>query len=275
MSQVHYDRVLRNLEDRNRAAERVIKDAATKHAAMDSVVDGAAGFSPIPGTAAAVLAAQLYAQTKYLYPPMIDKLARIYDADADDYTKSVVARAGRNKALAQEAIGNSLVFAAENGLLEEIGTDLQSELSTQFGQEFLINMIKEALGESIGGLALAQVPWIGAAAGASTAAILAWKITWRVGTTVSIYLQNNNDFVGSRAATTKLVKNDFVKGAKRSSQDGSLERVRKDVPAVRANMIKHVKGEVVAGREAGLSEAQIRKLLQVKHYPADIVGAAL
>ena len=236
MSNVLYDRLLRDLEERNLATERVMKDAATRHAAVDSVVDGAAGFSPALSPQIAVLSAQLLAQTKYLYPPMIEGLADIYDADPDDDTNSVAARVVHNKALAQEARGNFLVFAAENGLLGEIGTQMRAAISSQFGEEFLINVIEEALSESVGGLAHAQVPWVGARAAACTAAILTWKITWRVGTTVSIYFQNNSDFVGSRAATTKLVKKQFVTGAKRSPQDGSLERFRSDIPVVRTKM---------------------------------------
>ena len=92
MSNVLYDRLLRDLEERNLATERVMKDAATRHAAVDSVVDGAAGFSPALSPQIAVLSAQLLAQTKYLYPPMIEGLANIYDADPDDDTNSVAAR---------------------------------------------------------------------------------------------------------------------------------------------------------------------------------------
>ncbi|MDP9164684.1 MAG: hypothetical protein M3O32_01215, partial [Actinomycetota bacterium] len=175
MSQFSYP-ALEHLEARNQVVEAIIKDTAVKHAALDAVIDGVAGASPIPGTVGVALAGQLFMQVKTIYPHMIKKIALAYAAQPDAYTKKQA-----QKATVQEGVIAALIFASENGALEEVGSQLKEELAAQFGAQFLQQMIKDALGESLAGLGLAQVPWVGAPTGAAVAGALAWRLTWRVG----------------------------------------------------------------------------------------------
>ena len=74
---------------------------------------------------------------------MISKIALAYNADPDEYTRKVA-----RKATIEEGIMNALVFAAENGVLEDIGMQIKADLANEFGTEFLTTLMQEALGES-------------------------------------------------------------------------------------------------------------------------------
>jgi len=131
-------------------------------------------------------------------------------------------------------------------------------------------------GTLAGGLALAQVPWVGVPAGAAVAGLLAWKLTWRVGLAVSLYYQNGGQFVGgSRKATTSLIKTTMVRGKRPVNLDGVVDGVRKTVPEVEQNMRRYVERDVRAARASELSDSQVEKLLLNKGFPLDVIKAAL
>jgi uncharacterized protein (DUF697 family) len=266
-----FDQGMPYLPERNAAVEAIIDGTARKHALIDFAVDGAAGLSPIPGTQAVFLAGQLVTQTKLLYPPMIRKISAVYGAKPDAYT-----RLAATAATLGEGVGNALVMASESGVLEDLGAELQRQLAVEFGSEFIARLIQDALGESVAGLALAQVPWIGVPAGATVAALLAWKLTWRLGLTVSAWFQNGGSFVGgSRASTVTVIKDLYVHGRRPTSMTGTVDRIRLDIDEVRKNMTAYLVAKVEAARAEGQSDADIRSALVAQAYPLDVIESAL
>jgi uncharacterized protein (DUF697 family) len=258
------------LDARNRAAETIISETARNHALLDAAVDAAAGLSPIPFTSGVALGGQLLTQVKHIYPQMIKKLAVIYGAEPPAQFHEV-----SDLATVEEALIDALILAAETGLLEDLAGEAKSELAAEFGQSFLIGLIQEALKESAAGLAVAQIPWVGVPAGAAVAAQLAYKLTWRVGITLSIYFQNGCQFLGGKKATMQLVKTEFVRRPTGPLPDGQLDSVRRKVPPVMQRLVDHIRMEVNEARLTGTDDLTVRTSMLGNGYPSDIVDAAM
>ena len=162
------DYVLDHFETRNRLAEQVIAGYAAGHAIADVAVGLIGTFVPFGGTGAMIVS--LAAQAPLVYQPMVKDLAKIYSASADNFTQKVV-----NKAIILEATG-------------DIGIELVREsLVSQFGQEFLLEILHELLPELGIGAALGAIPIIGGIVAAGLDATLAATLTWRVGITTALY----------------------------------------------------------------------------------------
>lgn len=138
---------------------------------------------PVPGASLAAMLACVAAQGPLFYKPMANKLAKIYLSPVDHHTKRIVSEATFEGATWD--IGNE--FTA--GFLAEIAGELVSELGW--------------------GAAAAAIPFLGGVIGASLDAIVATTMTWRVGTMVSIYYQNNGAWLGGRRESFEVAK-DFV-----------------------------------------------------------------
>lgn len=164
---------LKHLEDRNRLAERVIREYAAMHAGTDVAI-GLLGFA-IPGGSVLGLAASVLVQAPAFYQPMARRLARIYTAEADSETDSMV----RDTAVA----------------------GAKFDVASEFAAKFFQQIAPELLHEAGLGVLLAGVPLIGPVVAAGLDAAIAATLTWRVGTMISMYYQNGLGWTGDRSGT--------------------------------------------------------------------------
>jgi hypothetical protein len=259
------DYVLDHFEARNRLAEEVIASYAAGHAALDVGI-GIAGiivgtFVPFGGTAAMV--ASLAAQAPLIYQPMVQDLAKIYCASSDDFTQKVV-----NKATILGAAG-------------DIGSEIVREfLVSEFGQEFLLEIIHELIPElGIGGI-LGAVPIIGGFVAAGVDVLLAATLTWRVGKTTALYFFNGQQWPGgSKKSAYDLAKKGKGGGlSAATNRPGTIdEELLREDPAM---WEKNVKGMIQIIRsmkkvDPSLSNSKIRSLLREEGYPEGVLEEAL
>lgn len=248
-----------NLDLRNRAAEMIITRFAIEHAAVDIGSGFVGGL--IPGGSLVALAGQLAYQAARVYPEMTRKLAVVYGAEPDDFTRNVV----RN-ALIIEAGVDSLVTAVGPDVLGALALDLTNE----FGSEFLKEIAGEIVAESSAATALSFIPIVGAVAGAALDAIVGATLTWRVGTIVSAYFQYG-DYLGSRRSTYDAVKPLVARSAK-TSRPGTLTAVRKNVDPIREKQVRFAAEHFKSQR---LPKDEIRRMLiEDLGVPEDVVDEA-
>jgi len=166
-----------NLSERNRQAEQVIRDYARGHAAADIGI-GILG-TIVPGATIPALIASIAAQAPAVYQPMTRKLSAIYSAAPDQVTNRVVVEA-----------------AVVGGV---------GDLASEFGREFMGEIALELLGEAGLGAAASAIPFIGGIIAAGLDATIAATLTWRVGTMVAMYHQNDG-WLESRHTTYERAK---------------------------------------------------------------------
>jgi hypothetical protein len=247
------------LNMRNKAAEAVIQAFAAEHALVDVASGLVLGL--VPGGSVAAIAGQMAYSAVRIYPAMIKKLAVIYGAEPDDFTRTAAATG----VITEGGIA-ALIAAAGPEVLGNITLDVANE----FGADFFQEIIGELLQESGFAVGVSFIPIVGAVAGAALDAIIGATITWRVGAVVSAYFQYGG-YIGSRRETYDKVKGN-VKRSPAISRPGTLDKVRK-IGEIRR---KH---EAYARTQfrtllSSLSKAQIRDILvNDQGIPADIVDS--
>jgi uncharacterized protein (DUF697 family) len=242
---------------RNQAAEEVIRSFAAEHALMDVASGLLLGL--VPGGNVAAIAGQLAYSAVRIYPAMIRKLAVIYGAEPDDFTRSVAATG-----IVTEAGVAALIARVGPEVLGHMTLDAVNEFGTDFFQEIIGELLQES-GVAVG---ISFIPIIGAIAGAALDAIIGATITWRVGAVVSAYFQYGG-YIGSRKETYDKVKG-YVRRSPVTSRPGTLDQVSQ-VGEIRRRQEAYVRIQFRTLIDS-LSKAQIRDIL-VNHQgiPADIV----
>jgi uncharacterized protein (DUF697 family) len=235
------------LEDRNRRAKEIITKYAKMHAAMDVGI-GLTALIPIPGAATAAVIAAILAQAPLVYKPMTAELATVYSA-------TVTAEATR---LSHNAIA--------------IGT--ATDIAAEIGSEFLREIAGELIGEAAVGLGASALPFIGALFAAGVDAAVSATLTWRVGTMVSLYFQNGEEWLRTRKDTYHVAK-EFVGGysprvENRSNLDG-LGRI----PVIQRKQLDFVLNLIDMLRATTATREQIRTALKNKSVPEHLVQEAL
>ena len=237
-----------NLSARNKAAEKIIKDYAAGHVALDIAI-GAAGFLPIPGIGTMGLLASIAAQVPLVYQPMARQLGVVYSAEPDDVTK-----------------GMNIETAVLVG---------KFDMAVAFGTDFMAEIAKELLPElGLGGL-LSAVPFIGGIAAAALDATVAATLTWRVGTMVAIYYQNSENWIDDRRTTYHRAKG--MVGGLSPKTEGRvvLDDIPSTNPEVMLKQIAFVENLIQTLRVVTEDKAMIRKALLAKHIPVPLIDAAL
>lgn len=189
-----------------------------------------------------------------VYPAMIRKLCVIYAADEDDFTAMVT----MNAVVIESGI-DALVAAASPELLTNIGIDLVNE----FGSEFLQEVIGEILGEAAFATGLSFAPIVGAVAGAALDMMVAYTLTWRVGTTVSAYFQAGG-YLGSRKETYDAIK-PLAPRSFKARRPGTLNSLRTKIRPIRDRQVAYARRLI---KQLGRAALVKRGVL------GDILGAA-
>jgi uncharacterized protein (DUF697 family) len=151
------------LQTRNELASKIIARYAERHRFMDVFI-GAAGLL-IPGGGIIAMIATMAAQAPAVYQPMVKELAQVYGTSPDSVTRGMVTDATLTGAFA----------------------DMGNELASEFGQEFLLELIQELWPELGFGAAIGFIPVVGAIAAATLDATFAATLTWEVGVMVAMY----------------------------------------------------------------------------------------
>jgi hypothetical protein len=232
------------LEERNRAAHRVITAYAVKHAAMDVAI-GAAGLIPVPGAATVALISAILAQAPLIYGPMTRELAVIYNSSPDSQTEKMVAE------------------NVEIGALADVGI------------EFLKEIASDLIGETAAGLALTAVPLLGGVLAAGLDATIAATLTWRVGTMVAAYYQNGGTWIDSRKNTYKVASKTVGSFSPKTSDRADLNDFAKRNKTISEKHINFALSLVDMMKAAALSKDQIRSALQYKQVPSWLIDRAL
>lgn len=255
---------LMRLGDRNERAQKIVQSYARLHAGMDIAV-GITGL--LPGAAIPAIIAAIAVQSPLIYQPMARDLAALYTTDHESLGDTVEQIRG---------IVNRGAF--ETGVLD---------IASEFGQEFMIQIAHELLGEvGLGVLGSLCIPVLGSAVGAALDYLIANMMTWRVGTMVSIYYQNGGEWLlGSRHATYERVKvlsgglgtsvGEILDAKKRQRNVRvDFNSLRSQIPQVCEAQVRAVKSIIDMMRDA-MSNVQIREALLNKGIPIDIVQKAL
>jgi len=169
--------ILYGLADKNCEAERIVRNYAAKHAAMDI---GVGLVSLLPGAGIPAIIAAVGLQAKFIYRPMAQDLARVYLRETDSYS---------------DRLGN---IAS--------GATVALEFGQEFAVEFLAEQAQELLTEAGLGALATLIPIAGAAVGATLDYLIAQMMTWRVGTMTAIYFLNGGNWVGERKTTMEIAK---------------------------------------------------------------------
>jgi hypothetical protein len=251
------------LDERNKRAEAVIQSWAKKHAQMDIAV-GLLGI--VPFMAIPALGAAIAAQAPLIYQPMARELEAVYTVQ-------------------EEALGKDLTEVTHIVAAETVHTSVL-DITAEFGTEFMMHMAHELVVEAgLGVLAGLCVPILGGAIGAALDYLIANMMTWRVGTMVSLYYQNNGNWLGSRDRTFELAKKET--GGISTSIAEILEsnkrkrNVRVDLGSLRSRFVEISQAQIGAVKpliemmRSAMNNEQIRQALKSKGVPLDIIESAL
>jgi hypothetical protein len=252
-------RTLYRLEDRNRIARELIANYANKHAKMDVVVGifGLFPFLSIPALGAAIAA-----QSPLIYQPLARDLANVYMAQPGELEK------------AKHNIVHPV--SVQTGVLD---------VAADFGTEFMLQIAGELITEMGLGVGLSAIPVLGGVVGAGLDYIIATQMTWRVGSMVSIYFQNGGTWVDSQKHTFELAKKltgsmsvgirDLLTGnVKNHTPRADLNDIRENIPAIRENLLKNVRGLANMLREVA-SDEKVREILRSRGIPIDLINEVL
>lgn len=263
------------LTERNARAERIIRDYAKKHAGMDILI----GFSSlIPGLAAPALVGAIAAQGPLIYRPMADDLGALYMADCDALNEDLAVW------LVNAISAEDLVDIKKLVGVEIVHTGVL-DATSEFGQEFMMQIGHELVMEAGAGvIASLCVPVLGGVVGAALDYLIANIMTWRVGTMVSMYYQNNAQWLGTRQATFERAKQ-LTGGIKESVSDVlnqkehqtfrvDLDSLRSRIPAIAEAQVRALKSVVDMMRSA-MSDEQIRAALKGQGIPVDVIDKAI
>ncbi len=264
---------MHRLEERNRIAREFITDYAGKHAFMDVGV-GLIGL--LPFAALPALATAIAAQSPFIYQPMARDLAKVYNADP-------------------EKLGGAKETIIKDLYIETVKRDIAAD----FGVEFMMQIAHELVLEAgIGVIGALCIPVIGGAVGAAFDYVIATQMTWRVGTSVSIYFQNGGNWVGDQQHTLELSKemcgplsvgvDELKEVGKEFLKSGNLDNsfkehhtprvdlndIRGKVPEVRENLLANVR--LIAKMMQSLNtNEQIRAMLKSQGIPIDLIEIVL
>jgi hypothetical protein len=249
------------LTERNLKAEKIITDYAKKHAGMDILI-GIVGL--VPGAPIPAIVGAVAAQGPLIYRPMASDLAAVYTVDCDALNEGI------------EDIKRLVnVEWVHTGVLD---------IASEFGQEFMMQIAHELVMEAGAGiLASLCVPVLGGVVGAALDYLFANIMTWRVGTMVSMYYQNNAQWLGDRQATFERAKQ--LTGGIRPGILGILrqtkERLHLDLNTLRDQIPEIAEAQVRALRPVAdmmrstMGAEQIGTALRGQGIPADLVHEAL
>ncbi len=251
------------LDERNRRAEDIIRHWATKHAQMDIAV-GVLGL--IPMMAIPALATAIAAQAPLIYRPMAKELAAIYTVEEGSINKAIADVA---HIVESETVHTSML-----------------DISAEFGTEFMMHMAHELVVEAgLGVLAGLCVPILGGAVGAALDYLIANMMTWRIGTMVSMYYQNNGQWLGSRDHTFELAKKETggIATSLADLLDGKARKrnVRVDLGSLRSRFAEISHEQIAALKpfiemmKTAMNNEQISQALRAKGVPVDIIDGAL
>lgn len=219
----------------------------------------------VPFLAVPALGAAIAAQSPLIYQPMARELGAIYTVEEDAVDKP----SDIGQIVAAETVHTSVL-----------------DVSAEFGTEFMMHMAHELLVEAgLGVLAGLCVPVLGGAVGAALDYLIANMMTWRVGTMVSMYYQNNGNWLGSREKTFELAKRETGGIGTSMSQILDAKKhnrsVRVDLGSLRSrfseisqSQMRAVKPIIEMMRSA-MSNDQVKQALRSKGIPIDIIEGAL
>lgn len=232
------------LEQRNKAAHKVITSYAIMHAAVDVGI-GLAGLIPIPGAATMALVLAILAQAPLVYGPMTEELAAIYNSSPDAQTDSMVL----------ETVGV--------GALADVGVDFLREIAT------------DLITEAAAGLALTAIPFVGGLLAAGLDATIAATLTWRVGTMVAAYYQNGGVWISDRKNTYKLASEMVGPFSPKTSDRANLDDFARRNNTISQKHLKFATSLIDMMKGAALGKEQIRTALQSKEVPSWVIEQAL
>jgi uncharacterized protein (DUF697 family) len=232
------------LEDRNRAAHKVITSYAQKHAAMDVGI-GIAGLIPIPGAATVALIGAIAAQAPVIYEPMAREIASIYNSTLDAQTRRIVTE------------------TVEMGALADVGIEFLKEIAT------------EIISEVAAGTLLTAIPFVGGIAAALLDATIAATLTWRVGTMVAAYYQNGGTWIQNRKHTYELAAKAVDGFSPKTDNRTNLNDFARRNKTISEKHLNFAMAMVEMMKSAALSRNQIRSALEAKLVPSWLIAQAL
>lgn len=250
------------LGKRNAEAAAVIGDYASNHAMMDIIIGAVTGFVPAGGLIG--MATSIAVQAPLVYQPMVRRLALIYSRGPDKYTTSAVA------------------MATGIGAIGEIGSEAMSEylsqyLSTEFGQQFMVEILTDLIPELGAGAAASLIPVVSIFASAAVDAILAATLTWQVGTMVTVYFMNGDQWLGSKENTHAKIKG--IVGISPKQKDRvDLDTLASKIPELRNAAVPGICQQISAMRavKPDITKEEIRQIFKTNYgFPDVYIDEAL
>ncbi|HWS84602.1 MAG TPA: hypothetical protein VN207_10125, partial [Ktedonobacteraceae bacterium] len=243
---------------RNQLAEQIISNYAADHTIMDVVI-GAVGLL-FPGGGIAAMVASIAAQAPVIYLPMVKELAKVYSASPDRFTSGVVTKA--------TIIGG----------LADVGSEVVQEyLATEFGQEFLLELLHEMLPELGIGALLALLPVAGGIISAGLDATIAATLTWRVGVTTVLYFLYGEEWLGSKKQTYDQAKALVGPLSPKMENRVRLDSILQQVPQIKEKAIRGLSQKIYFMKKANpsISKDAMLSTFQEEGIPNDLIEEAL
>lgn len=252
--------ILYHYADKNSQAEQIVRNYAAKHAAMDI---GVGLVSLIPGAGIPAIIGSIALQSKVIYKPMAQDLARAYLRETDSYT---------------DRLGH---IAS--------GTTVALEFGQEFAVEFLAEQAQELLMEAGLGAVATFIPFAGAVVGATLDYLIAQMMTWRVGTMTAIYFQNGGEWIGERKRTMEIAKRltgglhvsagEMMSSAGRERVKAKdvrvdFDQIPSEVPQVKQSSVRSIL-TLIKGFANKLPRQSVRASLMEMELPAIIVDEAM
>lgn len=231
---------------RNNEVEDIIRSYAQDHGIKDAIagVLGTVGSWVIPGAGFAALGASLYHQLKHIYPSLIHDIASVYQKSFDNSGKLIT-----NYTIAE-------------GALQGIVTLLADELT----EDLLLDLVMDHLPAVV----LSWIPFAGGMVAAGLDYYIAHKLTWQLGTAVSIYFLNGEEWIRSAKETRDIAKK-FVN----NDTDVDLGQVARQVPEVLNKQLAAVRHFVRMLRKKTSNLNEIRNDLLEEGLPPYLIEAVL
>ena len=221
------------LSNRNTKAKQTITKFASRHMAMDV---GIGVVGTVPGLGIPALIASIVAQVPLIYHPMIKELSVIYSSSPNEVTSSYIA----------QALAIDIAYQpASDILISDMGVDFMTEIIGEIISE-------GGIGAAIGTF----IPIVGGIVAAGLDAIIASKLTWRVGTLTAMYFLYDEEWIGNRKETYNIAKKEI--GTVLPGNTGNLDSAVKN---------EHVCRKIVQGI--------IDKIKTIKKYAPNLSNSQI
>jgi hypothetical protein len=178
-----------------------------------------------------------------------------------------------------ETVNNMVYSGIAMGSALELGAALGTDVLVQsFGGDFIQEILKELAGEIGISLGISLVPILGGFISTGLDLVIAISMTWRVGTMVSMYYQNGQQWPGGSRRQTYQRAKDFTGGlSTKNAGRVDLNDIAKRDNAVNDYTAEKLSQfvETILKVAPDTADSKLHELLREKKIPKELANKAI